>query len=170
MRKHPLAQTGMTLIEVAVAIAVFATASLAAAHLVVLGMRSVHTSGAKTMSVAAAMAKMEELQSLAWRFDEAGGRISDPALAASPADALSQNVAGFAEYLDAEGQPAGDGPDPPPGAVYLRRWALRPLARAPEDTLVIQVLVAPLTEVSSTSPASGAGSAAMLTTARGRIR
>lgn len=160
----------MTLIEVAIAIAIFATASLAAAHLVVLGMRSVHTSGASTITVAAAIAKMEELQSLAWRFDESGARISDPALSGSPAEALSRNVAGFAEYLDVEGQPAGAGPDPPPQAVYLRRWAVRPLARAPEDTLVIQVLVAPLAEISANAPASGAGSVALLTTARGRIR
>ena len=161
----------MTLIEVIVAIAIFATACLAAAHLVVWGMRTVRTSGASTVAVAAAAAKIEELHSLSWRFDEAGARISDPGLATSPADALQRNVAGFADYLDQEGQPVGAGLDPPPAAAYVRRWALRPLAAAPDDTLVVQVLVAPLTDVASPNArAATGGSAAMLTTARGRTR
>ena len=161
----------MTLIEVIVAIAVFATACLAAAHLVVWGMRVVQTAGTSTVAVAAAAAKIEELHSLVWRFDEAGARISDPGLAVSPADALQRNVAGFADYLDQEGQPLGAGVDRPAGAAYVRRWALRPLAAAPDDTLVVQVLVAPLTEVASPSArAATGGPAAMLTTARGRTR
>jgi prepilin-type N-terminal cleavage/methylation domain-containing protein len=169
MRKPGTA--GMTLVEVIVAIAVFATACLAAAHLVVLGMRTVQTSGASTVAVAAAAAKIEELHSLVWRFDEAGERISDPALALSPSDALQRNIAGFADYLDQEGQPAGAGVDPPPGAVYVRRWALRPLAAAPDDTLVIQVLVVPRTDVGSPNARAATGGAAtILTTARGRTR
>ena len=169
MRKRGTA--GMTLIEVIVAIAVFATACLAAAHLVVWGMRTVQTSGASTVAVAAAAAKIEELHSLVWRFDETGARVSDPRLAISPLDALQRNVAGFADYLDQEGQPAGTGLDPPPGAAYVRRWTLRPLAAGPDDTLVIQVLVAPLTVVGSPNArAATGGAAAMLTTARGRTR
>lgn len=161
----------MTLIEVIVAIAIFATACLAAAHLVVWGMRTVHTAGASTVALAAAAAKMEELHTLPWRFDDSGARISDPGLAASPADALQRNAAGFADYLDQQGQAAGAGIDAPPGAAYVRRWALRPLGAAPEDTLVIQVLVAPLTEVASPNArAATGGAAAMLTTARSRLR
>lgn len=161
----------MTLVEVIVAIAVFATACLAAAHLLAWGMRTVQTSGASTVAVAAAAAKIEELHSLVWRFDQAGARISDAGLAASPPDALQRNVAGFADYLDQAGQPAGAGTDPPPRAVYVRRWALRPLAAAPDDTLVIQVLVAPLPDVASPNMRAATGGAATtLTTARGRMR
>ena len=176
MHQHVLKATtvrdgGMTLVEVIVAIAIFATACLAAAHLVVWGMRTVHTSGAASVTVAAAAAKMEELQSLNWRFNVAGERISDAALAPSPADALSRNVAGFADYLDEHGEAAGGGLDPSPTAVYLRRWALRPLAGAADDTLVIQVLVAPLSQVSSPDArAATGGGATLLTTARTRTR
>ena len=161
----------MTLVEVIVAIAIFATACLAAAHLVVWAMRTVHRTGAGTVALAAAAAKMEELHALDWRFDQSGARVSDPALTISPADALLRNAPGFADYLDHDGQTAGAGSDPPPGAAYVRRWALRGLAASAEDTLVIQVLVAPITEVASPSArAATGGASAILTTARRRIR
>jgi hypothetical protein len=43
----------------------------------------------------------------------------------SPVDALERDCAGFAEYLDHDGQTTNDAPER--GAVYLRRWSVRPL-------------------------------------------
>jgi hypothetical protein len=129
---------------------------------------------------------MEELQSLAWRFDGSGNRISDletnlagstpssggRGLAASPANTLSVNVEGYVDYLDEHVRWAGTGPQPPATAVFVRRWAVRPLAAAPEDTVVLQVLVVPLANHHAAARASsglGAGES-RLTTARTRVR
>ena len=45
------------------------------------------------------------------------------------------------DYLDDLGRWVGNGSIPPAGAVYIRRWAVRPLPADPERTLVLQVLV-----------------------------
>ena len=186
MRTPRGADTGLTLVEVVVAIAVFTIVSLGAAHLLVWVMRAMWSSGAATIALAAAQAKLEELQSLAWRWDESGNRVSDldtnvaggiPAsggrgLAASPANTLEENVDGYVDDLDDRGQWVGTGTRPPDSAAFVRRWHVRALGAAPEDTLVFRVLVIPL----SNDPASGrvmsgrAAGESMLTTARTRVR
>ena len=177
---------GLTLVEVVIATALFTVVTLAAAHLLVWAARALWSTGAETMSLAAAQAKLEQLQSLAWAFDAAGNRVSDletdmsqsmmagggAGLAPSPANTLLANVDGYVDYLDGEGQWVGTGPEPPAAAVYVRRWAVRPLADAPEDTIVMQVLVVPLANEQN-RPLRGAGRHAgqsVLTTARTRVR
>ena len=176
---------GLTLVEVVVAIALFTLVSVGAAHLLVWVVRAMWSSGAETVALAAAHAKIEELQSLAWHWDEAGNRVSDldtnlsgrtPAgggqgLTVSPANALQDNVDGYVDYLDARGQWVGTGPRAPDTAAFVRRWEIRALAGAP-DTLVFRVLVVPL----ANSPTAGrvmsghrAGES-LLTTARTRVR
>lgn len=177
----------MTLVEVAVATALFTVVSVAAAHLLVWAVRALWSTGAETTALAAAQEKMEELQALAWRFGDSGNRISDletdltvnpssnggPGLAASPANTLQENVEGYIDYLDEYGQWVGTGAQPPASATFLRRWAVRPMASAPEDTLVLQVLVVPLAmeaaAVRGTPFGQGAGES-LLTTARTRLR
>jgi hypothetical protein len=48
------------------------------------------------------------------------------------------------DYLDKYGTELGGGGNPPPTTVYVRRWAVQPLPTNPNNTLVLQVLVAPL--------------------------
>jgi hypothetical protein len=177
----------MTLVEVAIATALFTVASVSAAHLFVWTTRTLWASGAETIAVAAAQAKMEELQSLTWRFDESGNRISDfesnlsvypfagggPGLAWSPANALRDNLAGYVDYLDEHGESVGTGSQPPDRAAFVRRWAVRPMASSPEDTLVLQVLVIPLASNAgrtALSPGSRTAGASLLSTARTRLR
>jgi prepilin-type N-terminal cleavage/methylation domain-containing protein len=161
--------SGLTLVEVLVATAIFTLVSVAAAHLLVWAVRALWSTGAETVALAAAQAKMEELQSREWRFDQSGNRVSD--VAASPVDALLRDTTGYVDYLDAGGESiAGDG-QRPAHAVFVRRWSVRPLAMAPEDTLVFQVLVVPSSRA-DTAPVSSwrSGGDALLTAARTRVR
>ena len=177
-------QAGMTLVEVIVACAVFCVASLAAAHLLVWASRALWFSGTETIALAAAQEKLEELEGLAWRVDDTGNRITDvdtnlsgrapasggPGLSPSPANTLTANVDGYADYLDVNGHWIGSGTSPPPEAAFVRRWAVRPLLSAPDDTLVLQVLVVPVASAQRVA-ASGLGPGeARLISARTRVR
>jgi hypothetical protein len=103
---------------------------------------------------------MDELRSLAWTFEPAvdglaaasrsdrdtdvsrpGHPPGGEGLSASPEDALSWNTPGYVDYLDAAGRWVGHDGEPPAGAVFIRRWAVRPVPADPERTLVLQVLV-----------------------------
>ena len=161
--------SGLTLVEVIVATAIFTLVSVAAAHLLAWAVRALWSTGAETVALAAAQAKMEELQSREWRFDGAGNRVSD--LAASPPDALLRDVDGYADYLDAGGEPIAPAAQRPAHAVFLRRWSVRPLAAAPDDTLVFQVLVIPLSGGAAAPPSAWRGRGdALLSAARTRVR
>ena len=184
-------ERGLTLVEVLIATTLFTVVTLAAAHLLVWAVRALWITGAQTTALAAAQAKMEELQALAWRFDDAGNRISDfetnlamqpavgggPGLSTSPPNALLASLDGYADYLDADGGWLGGGTQPPSGAVFVRRWAVRPLTRTTtttgtEDTLVLQVLVVPLANQPNGRDrlAGRSGGESLLTTARTRVR
>lgn len=113
---------------------------------------------AKTTTVASVLAqqKMEQLRSLTWGFDRSGLPINDyttdiavnpPAavggkgLLPSPNNALTDNVSGYVDYVDANGQSLGGGANPPGGTLYVRRWSIEPLPTNPNNTLVLQVFV-----------------------------
>jgi prepilin-type N-terminal cleavage/methylation domain-containing protein len=179
-------EAGLTLIEVIVAITLFTLVSVGAAHLWVWVMRAMWSSGAETIALAAAQARIEELESLAWHWDGSGNRVSDldtnlagrtpttlgPGLAVSPANTLEHNVDGYVDYLDVRGQWVGTGPSPPATAAFVRRWNVRGRDTASDDTRILRVLVVPL----ANDPApgrvkSGYGAGeAVLTTARTRMR
>jgi hypothetical protein len=59
----------------------------------------------------------------------------------SPDGALGANMGGYVEYLDRDGNWAGNGADIPTGAHYVRRWSIDPLPTNPNNTLVLQVRV-----------------------------
>jgi prepilin-type N-terminal cleavage/methylation domain-containing protein len=183
---HHRRQDGLTLVEVIVAIMIFTLVSVGAAHLWVWVMHAMWSSGAETIALAAARSKIEELESLAWRWDASGNRVSDldtnlsgrtpatggPGLSLSPGNTLEDNVDGYVDYLDARGQWVGTGPSPPAAAAFVRRWQVRARGSPPADTLIFRVLVVPL----ANDPArgrvmSGRGpGAAGLITARTRMR
>ena len=152
--------SGFTLIEVLIAVAIFVTIALGVAQLIAVATRAMRASREQTSAVILAAAKMDELRSLAWTFESAGpglpasprsDRTTDVShpdhaddgvgLEASPAGVLGSNMPPWVDYLDGAGRWVGHGSNPPAGAVFIRRWAVRPLPADPERTLVLQVLV-----------------------------
>jgi len=61
-------------------------------------------------------------------------------LLVSPPGTLTSNIVGYVDYLDANGRWVGHGPSAPPAAVYVRRWAVRPLIGDPDNILVFEVV------------------------------
>ena len=57
---------------------------------------------------------------------------------------MQTNQNGFVDYLDEHGQYVGNGTDIPADAVYVRRWSIQPLPTNPNNTLILQVLVTPV--------------------------
>lgn len=148
---------GFTLVEVLVAIILVAVMSLGVAQMFVLAVRTNLAARHQTSTTILAAQKMEQLRSLTWGFDDDGlglpvsDRSTDlstnpPSLGGggldpSPANSLSWNAPGYVDYLDGRGNWVGNGGNPPPGAVYIRRWNIQPLPTNPGNTLVLQVLV-----------------------------
>jgi len=100
--------------------------------------------------------KLEQLRALTWGFDRNGLPISDTStdttvlpespvggtgLQPSPPTALQQNTPGYVDHVDAGGTIVGRLAQPPPGAVFTRRWSIERLAFDPDDSRLIQVLV-----------------------------
>ena len=145
---------GFTLIEVAVSAALIVTAVAGIAQLTTIAMDACRAGRARTVTATIAAQKMEQLRSLVWATDAAGGVLSDgstdvsrdpPAaggggLLATPAGTLDRNVDGYVDYVDAGGRWLAGGASPPPGAVYLRRWAVLSLPDDPDHTRVLVVM------------------------------
>ena len=146
---------GFSLVEVLVAMALVATSALGLAELITLSSRVTQASRVDTVATLAAEAKMAQLRAMAWAYDAAGTGtpVSDTStdvsvdppsaggagLSWSPATSLQANADGYADYVDASGTYAGRGAEPPPGAVYWRRWSIQPLPSDPAHALVLQV-------------------------------
>ena len=152
---------GFSLVEVVVAMGILTAVSLGVAQLFALSTRANVIAKGQTSTTAMAEQKLEQLRGLTWGFDLQGQGLplSDtstnlavypPAhngsgLNPSPADALEQNTEGFVDFLDGNGAWVGTGSTPPASAVYIRRWSIQPLPTNPNNTLVMQVLVTPVT-------------------------
>ena len=151
---------GFTLVEVVIAMGLLTVVSLGVAQLFAASTRANLSARSGTSTSAMAEQKMEQIRSLTWGFDTAGQGlpVSDTTtnltvypmtsngtgLNPSPADSLEQNTTGFFDFLDAAGTWVGTGATTPPTAAYVRRWSITPLPTNPNNTLVIQVLVTPL--------------------------
>ena len=86
---------------------------------------------ANTTSVTLLLAeqKMEEL-------------LGETGLSPSPPGALSENTAGYVDYLDPSGVSLGVmSATPPLGTAYICRWSIAPLPDSPAAPIVVQVLV-----------------------------
>jgi hypothetical protein len=70
----------------------------------------------------------------------ADGRGLNP----SPTDSLDENRDGYVDFLDANGSWVGGGTEAPANAAFVRRWSIQPLPTNPNNTIVIQVLVSPV--------------------------
>jgi len=152
---------GFSLVEVMVAMGLLTVVSLGVAQLFALSTRANVIAKGQTSTTAMAEQKLEQLRGLTWGFDLTGQGlpVSDTTtnltvtppthdgsgLNPSPAEALEQNTAGFVDFLDGAGGWVGTGMTPPGSAVYIRRWSIQPLPTNPNNTIVIQVLVTPIT-------------------------
>ena len=152
---------GFSLIEVVVAMGLLTMVSLGVAQLFAASTRVNIIARSQTSTTMLAEQKIEQIRSLTWGFDTNGEGlpVSDTTsdltaypstqngsgLNPSPADSLERNSTGFVDFVDAGGAWVGTGDTPPGSAVYIRRWSIRPLPTNPNNTLVIQVLVTPIT-------------------------
>jgi len=151
---------GFSLMEVVVAIGLLSVVSLSVAQLFGVSTRANLTARGSTSTTAFAEQKMEQLRSMTWGFDTQGQglpvsdttsnlAVNPPAqngsgLNPSPADSLERNTPGFVDFLDAGGNWVGTGSQVPRTAVYIRRWSIQPVPTNPNNTLVLQVLVTPV--------------------------
>jgi type II secretory pathway pseudopilin PulG len=154
--RHPRGDTGFSLAEVLVATCILATGLVALAALSYLATDATSQAGRMTMCVALASQKLEQLRALAWGYDTLGLPVTDEAsdisltpaasaggrgLLPSPSGTLASNVPGYVDYLDATGAWVGTGASPPPGTVYVRRWAVGPEPADPANVVLFEVTV-----------------------------
>jgi type II secretory pathway pseudopilin PulG len=156
---------GFSLIEVVVSMGLLAAVALGIAQLFAASTRVNLIARGQTSTTMLAEQKMEQIRSLTWGFDTSGEGlpVSDTTsnitvypttqggtgLDPSPTDSLEQNTVGFVDFVDAGGAWVGTGSTAPAAAVYVRRWSIQPLPTNPNNTLVIQVLVTPLSNESA---------------------
>lgn len=164
---------GFSLLEAAFAVSVVSILLAGVVPLIAQASRVAAHARTQTMTAVFAAARMEQLLALPWAFIETPGgtleALSDfstdlanevpstggAGLSATPAATLLSNAAGHADFLDAQGVWIGAGIEYPPGAAYVRRWAVTPLPGDPE-TLVFRVVVAPAIADRLAQPRSGA--------------
>lgn len=154
------ASAGFTLVEVIVSMGLLTVVSLGVAQLFAASTRANLFARTRSSTTAMAEQKIEQIRSLTWGFDAAGQGlpVSDTStnltvypftangggLNPSPSDALEQNRPGFFDFVDGAGTWVGTGDNIPGTAAYVRRWSITPLPTNPNNTLIIQVLVTPL--------------------------
>lgn len=163
---------GFTLIEVMVAMAILTVVSLGVAQLFAVSTRANLMARGQTSTTILAEQKIEQIRAMTWGFDPGGKGLPEsdttsnlavyPAtqggtgLDPSPADSLETNTAGFVDFVDRGGAWVGTGGTAPGTAAYVRRWSIQPLPSNPNNTLVIQVLVTPMSNeaarLNSTNP------------------
>jgi hypothetical protein len=140
---------------------ILTTVSLGVAQLFAVSTRANLTAKGQTSTTVLAEQKMEQLRGLTWGYDSNGQGLpvsdtstnlavfpvtaSGSGLNPSPSDTLDQNRAGYVDFLNAHGAYVGTGTAVPAGASYIRRWSIEPLPTNPNNTLVLQVLVTPVT-------------------------
>jgi prepilin-type N-terminal cleavage/methylation domain-containing protein len=162
---------GFSLVEVLISMGLLTAVSLGVAQLFAVSTKATHVARGQTSTTALAEQKMEQLRALTWGFDTDGQGLPvsdtstnlsvDPPTASgsglnpSPSDSLEQNTPGYVDFINAHGVYVGTGSTAPGAAVYIRRWAIRPLPTNPNNTLVLQVLVTPVSNEGSRVPTAG---------------
>jgi len=163
---------GLTLLEVVIAISVLMVVAAGVAPLFATTQASLTDAHDQTMTAVLGRAKLDQLQGLTWGHaalaSGATAAVADlatdlsteppglggPGLQPGSTDTIWRDTPGYIDYLDADGRWIGAGPGPPAGAVYVRRWAVTPLAGAAGDTLVLEV-VASTVRADRAAPRSG---------------
>ncbi|MEO5896141.1 MAG: type II secretion system protein [Vicinamibacterales bacterium] len=148
-------ERGFTLIEVLIALAILGASALVTGRFLAATTNAMAQARAQTTTATLGIARMEQLRALNWTFDSSGAPLTDlttdlstnppsqggSGLLPSPVAALDENTSRFVDYLDERGEWIGSDTAPPPGAMFVRRWAVYLPADGAVDTLVLQVLV-----------------------------
>lgn len=128
---------GFSLLEVVFATAILVTGCGALAQLFLASTQANRLARRTTFAALLAEQKMEQLL--------AGGASLDP----SPVGALDRDTPGYCEFLDSAGRllapdvSCGDASiGAAPGVAFIRRWTVVPRSAAPNDAVILQVLVA----------------------------
>ena len=156
---------GFSFIEVMIAMMLIMIVALGVGGLFGISIRATHAARNQTSTSTLAEQKMEQLRSLSWGFDLQGQglpvsdtttnlalyphRATGSGLNPSPSGTLNENTAGYVDFLDAQGNWIGTGTTAPANAMFVRRWAIVPLPTNPNNTLVFQVLVSPMSNESA---------------------
>jgi prepilin-type N-terminal cleavage/methylation domain-containing protein len=120
---------GFSLVEVVVATAILLVSVASLAQLFVASEEANGLARVTSMGTLLAQSKMEEL------------RGAPGGLTPSPNDALLVNIAGYVDFLDANGTVLNAASDTPSAqTVYVRRWSIGSLPLRPSEIL-LQVLV-----------------------------
>jgi hypothetical protein len=137
------AQSGVTLIEAVLALAILAGICGGAAAAIAAGRVVATQARHEAVAVAMAGARLGELQSLAFTI---GPETTAPELGTTPADALWRDRDGCVDYLDAAGRALGSGAASRRAAAYVRRWRIGRRGAGGSELAVLAVLVAPMAE------------------------
>jgi prepilin-type N-terminal cleavage/methylation domain-containing protein len=145
---------GFTLVEVLIASVILAAAVLSVAQLFAAATHATAAAQATSAGAIAAWQKVEQLRALIYARDDDGRPVSDTTtdtsglrdraggtgLGVSPAGALTEDTAGYVDYLDALGLPLeGDGAAL--RARYRRRWSIAPAPGGVPDLVAVRVRV-----------------------------
>jgi len=160
LAKSSISSRGFSLVEVLIAMGLLTGVSLGVAQMFGISTRANKVARGQTSTTALAAQKMEQLRGLTWGFDLDGMGLpvtdttsnisvypptaSGSGLNPSPSDSLEQNTPGYVDFLDANGQWVGTGSSTPTTAAFVRRWSIQPLPTNPNNTIVLQVLVTPV--------------------------
>jgi len=123
---HP-SDCGSSLVEVIIAASILAAGVLSMAHLFTVAAASNVAARSRTVAMILAGQKVEQLRALEW-------------VDTSPGGTLAQNTSGFVDHLSAGGAVVGLGVQPPPQAVYTRRWSIDRIASSGAFILQVRVL------------------------------
>ena len=159
---HTESGRGFTLLETLIATGLIVTAVAGLAQLFALSVRFTRDAGQFGVALVAAQNKLEVLRSLAFGYDEGGVPLTDPALGASLAGTLGEDVQRYVDWLDEQGNALSNAR----GAAYVRRWRISEIAADEPEAIAIDVCVYRLPGVT----AEPAHAAACLATIRVRQR
>ena len=156
---RPSAAAGFGLLEVLISAGLIIGLAAGTAQLTVRSIDAIDAAGELTQGTLLAVQKMEQLQSLEWRYDGSGlVTVSDattdlsgelpsaggPGLRVSPPDSLERSVPGYVDYLDGRGGWVGTGSRPRTGTRFVRRWSVQAGQPPFDDLLALAVVVLPL--------------------------
>ena len=127
---------GFTLVETLIATGLLVTAIAGLAQLFALSARFTRDTVQFGVALAAAQDKLEALRALRFAYGAGGEIITDARLTASPVASLSEDVAGYVDWLDASGALTGAA-----GAEYVRRWRITAVAADEPEVIAIDVCV-----------------------------
>lgn len=160
---------GFSLVETLVAVSLLAVGVSALAQVAVAAARA--SAGAQRADAAqlAARDKLEQLRALTFISEADGMPATDTTsdLSVTPqaatggsglaisGDTLLSNVAGYCDFLDADGAWLAGGTRPPSRAVWVRRWSIQAIPGLP-DSRLLQVVILPAHIVQAASVAAHA--------------